>query len=68
MTESGVELELVVVEVAAAEEVVDVCVVGGTRGHPGRPDAGGGSAPARSGTLAPAENNKNFLTLFVFIA
>ena len=34
MTESGVELELVVVEVAVVEEVVDVFVVGGTRGTP----------------------------------
>ena len=34
MTESAVELELVGVEVAVVEEVVDVFVVGGTRGTP----------------------------------
>ena len=34
MTESGVELELVGMEVAAVAEVVDVFVVGGTRGTP----------------------------------
>ena len=33
----------------------------GRGGHPGRPDAGGGSAPARSGTLAPGEKQKLFL-------